>query len=173
MSENLDNNDGNDEKNNPNDSAWDELMDAPSDSAEQESQNAELSEVDNLERTLESFYNIYSETSALLSDDERDKLKDICVSLETRLEEAKERAATNSLPESKREAFAQYCEKNLVVKSDAIDAVLMRARGKTNEEIRDFFMSQDYGGADEEINKKRGDSVYQGLIEVIGENNEE
>ncbi len=171
MSEELDQKD----ENNSNYEAWKILEEEGQEGSVegQESQSAEFAELEKAEQLLESMGKVLDGAKDLLSNEEYHKLVVAYVTIDRKLGPLKEKAAISFLPESRREAFARYREKHVMVEPDAIDAVLMRARGKTNEEIHDFFMSRDYGGADEEMNKKRGDLVYRELIEVIGENNEE
>ena len=173
MSENLNNNEG---KNNPNDDEWDELTNASSNSAEQESQDAELIDSKKVEQMLKEVGHVILEcfdSEDILSSEDKSKLVDVRESLERKYEELREKEAVDFLPESKREAFLQLLKEDFVSKPFAIEAVHMRAEGKTDEEIRDYIMSLDFGGADEEINGKRCDTIYQGIMKVIGENNEE
>ena len=45
----------------------------------------------------------------------------------------------------------------------------MRATGKSDAEILDYMTSKDYNGATEEINRQRGETVFNNIIGVIGE----
>ena len=133
MSEELDQKD----ENNSNYEAWKILEEEGQEGSVegQESQSAEFAELEKAEQLLESMGKVLDGAKDLLSNEEYHKLVVAYVTIDRKLGQLKEKAAISFLPESRREAFAQYREKHVMVEPDAIDAVLMRARGKTNEEI--------------------------------------
>ena len=157
--------------NNPEDShiGWDELANGPADNGESQETKAELSRSELLKRAIDDLVDFFDRNKDVLSDDVRKSLSAAYRELGNQMEEAETDECAELLPESRREAFRDYVARSMYTGDDIKEAVRMRAAGKSDVEIHDYIISIDHHGADEEDNRQRGESTYNNIISIIGE----
>lgn len=70
------------------------------------------------------------------------------------------------IPESQREAFRKYANSDWSIFSfdEIVDGIYRYSQGESLESIKEDILTKNWGGVDEEANRRRGEDVYKIMI---------
>lgn len=151
-------------------SGWDSLANVPFNGGETEAKAPEkLSE--KLKASMDELNKAINAARGNVSREAFGALAAARGAMEDELREAQFGEAMSVIPEENREAF--QAAKDDLSADEIVNGINMYADGKSMDEVKEYIVSQDWGGDNAETNTKRGEAIYDKLVSFITPKNAE
>ena len=158
------------EQNNENSSEWQDMApDATEAAAERPLEELSSEELDDrIDAVIERYYQQKESDGGSLSDEDYHAMWGEINGLQEARETALIRETAELLPESRRQEFIDTI-RSKVGSSSIIEVIRKTAAGVPEADIKAELYKSDFGGAIEEINRLRADTIYDEAIEFMHE----